>query len=143
VFSETAMWLRRNSTRALLGVDPAAPEFATINNEVTTAFRSVLDGWRPTTPYVAALLERGVRVLVYVGENDWACNWVGNAAWTEQLEWSGGDGYRATPEGVWQMDGEVKGRHRVSGGLSFVTIRGAGHMVSPEYLRWYTHLTVH
>ena len=23
-----------------------------------------------------ALLERGIRVLVYVGANDWVCNWV-------------------------------------------------------------------
>jgi len=32
--------------------------------------------------HVAALLERGIQVLVYVGENDWICNWMGNLAWT-------------------------------------------------------------
>ena len=30
----------------------------------------------PTQYYIAALLERGVRVLVYAGSNDWVCNWV-------------------------------------------------------------------
>ena len=30
----------------------------------------------PTQHYIAALLERGVRVLIYAGANDWVCNWV-------------------------------------------------------------------
>ena len=30
----------------------------------------------PAQLYIAALLERGVRVLIYVGANDWICNWV-------------------------------------------------------------------
>lgn len=30
----------------------------------------------PTQTYVAALLERGIRALFYVGVTDWMCNWV-------------------------------------------------------------------
>ncbi len=26
--------------------------------------------------YLAALLERGIRALIYVGDTDWICNWV-------------------------------------------------------------------
>lgn len=35
-----------------------------------------MDAEFPTQFYIAALLERGVRTLLYVGANDWICNWV-------------------------------------------------------------------
>jgi carboxypeptidase C (cathepsin A) len=88
-----------------------------------------MDSVHPTYHYVSALLERGVRVLVYVGEYDWICNWVGNSRWTEELEWSGGDAYRKVPMGTWELDGKTVGRYKSSGDLTFATIHGAGHMV--------------
>ena len=39
-------------------------------------FNMAGDMFFPTELYIGALLERGVRVLIYVGENDWICNWV-------------------------------------------------------------------
>jgi hypothetical protein len=57
---------------------------------VGARFAANVDGERaPTQHYVTGLLERGVRVLVYVGENDYICNWIGNLGWSEQLDWSG------------------------------------------------------
>ena len=44
--------------------------------EVTTRFRISFDQIFPTQYYIGALLERGVRALIYVGANDWICNWV-------------------------------------------------------------------
>jgi carboxypeptidase C (cathepsin A) len=85
--------------------------------------------FHPTHLWVAGLLERDIRALIYVGEYDWICNWIGNSRWVEALEWSGSEGYKSTKEGVWEMEGEVKGRKRTWGGLTFATIRGAGHMV--------------
>jgi carboxypeptidase C (cathepsin A) len=40
----------------------------------------------PTSEYVDALLERGVRVL---SAHDWIRNWVENEKWAPALEWSG------------------------------------------------------
>lgn len=92
-------------------------------------FSQNLDMFHPTYHYVSALLERGVRVLVYVGEYDWICNWVGNSKWVEKMEWSGGDGFRGVEMGSWKLEGETVGRYKAYGGLTFATIRGAGHMV--------------
>ena len=39
-------------------------------------FTEALDGLFPTWIYMEQLIERGVKVLVYVGDVDWICNWV-------------------------------------------------------------------
>ena len=35
------------------------------------------------------LLDIGVPILIYNGDKDYICNWMGGLAWTEALEWSG------------------------------------------------------
>jgi carboxypeptidase C (cathepsin A) len=86
---------------------------------------------RPTQYYVAGLLERGVRVLIYAGTYDWQCNWVSNVYWTERLEWSGGEEYQKAEWRDWSVEkgGEKAGETKSWGPLTFVTVRGAGHMV--------------
>ena len=65
------------ATRALLGVDPAHDAFAWHNDTVQRAFERNADRYSfRAEQYIGALLERGVRVLVYVGVNDFVCNWV-------------------------------------------------------------------
>ena len=44
---------------------------------------------QPYVNYVPPLLEAGVRVLIYAGDADYICNWIGNKAWITALEWSG------------------------------------------------------
>jgi carboxypeptidase C (cathepsin A) len=98
--------------------------------EVHTAFEQSNDRLRPSDLHVAALLERGVRVLVYVGKNDWGCNWIANDAFTRNLEWSGRDAFNKEEIHTWKIDGNDKGFTRSAQGLTFVVIDGAGHMVS-------------
>lgn len=88
-----------------------------------------MDRYRPTYLYISALLERGVKALIYVGANDWICNHVGNEQWTLALEWSGQQNFSSQPLRDWYVDGKRAGRTRGSGGLTFATIDGAGHMV--------------
>lgn len=84
--------------------------------------------------YVAELLERGVKVLIYVGDLDWICNWVGNERWVRRMAWSGKEGLAKEEMKEWATgDGETistAGRSMSFGGLTFATVSGAGHMVS-------------
>ena len=66
------------STRAFLGVSSSSPaSFSPCAPAVGAAFNARLDKYAvPSQHYVAGLLERGVRVLIYVGDYDWICNWV-------------------------------------------------------------------
>ena len=60
----------------MLGIDAAFGNFSWHSIDVLRAFDATLDEVFPTSYYLGALLERGVRVLLYVGANDWICNWV-------------------------------------------------------------------
>ncbi|KAJ7825180.1 serine carboxypeptidase [Mycena olivaceomarginata] len=112
-------YLSRPSVRKTLGVDDAVP----------TNFSSCAPA-----DYVGGLLERGVRVLIYVGTYDWICNWVGNERWTLALEWSGQAKFAAEPLRPWAVGGDfTKGRAglaRSAKGLTFATIDKAGHMMA-------------
>ncbi|EER19422.1 conserved hypothetical protein, partial [Perkinsus marinus ATCC 50983] len=48
--------------------------------------------------YLPELLDKGLRILVYAGDRDLVCNWVGSLAWMEALRWGGRGGFsRAQP----------------------------------------------
>jgi carboxypeptidase C (cathepsin A) len=125
------------AVRRLLGAT-TPNNFTSCSNPVGTLFESHLDKWRvPTHFYVASLLDRGVRMLIYAGTYDWQCNWVSNREWVEKLEWSGGGAYRREEWRDWyaNVEGDLKrvGETKSTGGLTFATIRDAGHMMSTLY----------
>lgn len=124
-------YLRLNTTRAALGADAAVPANASIANpDVGQAFATRLDFFHPSQHHVAALLERGVRAMIFVGTNDWICNYLGNAQWTSELEWSGHHEFNKQEMRVWEVDGARAGEVRAAQGLTFATVEGAGHLVS-------------
>ncbi|KAF8972465.1 serine carboxypeptidase [Flammula alnicola] len=130
VTKHISSYLDRPEVRSKLGVDPAVTgNFSSCSNDVGAAFLLNMDEFRPTYHYVAALLERGVQALIYVGKNDWICNHVGNEAWTRELEWSGHDQFSGQPLREWIVNGKKAGDTRSASGLTFATIEGAGHMV--------------
>ena len=53
----------------------------------------ILDGdeMKPFQQYVAELLDNNVPVLIYAGDKDYICNWLGNLAWVNELEYSGSE----------------------------------------------------
>jgi carboxypeptidase C (cathepsin A) len=113
----------------MLGVDPSfTANFSTVSFDVHSAFMKTLDMFHPTSEYIAALLERNVRVLIYVGAVDWICNWVGNERFTLALDWSGQEEFVRQPLRGWQVGGKRAGRTRSAKGFTFATIDGAGHM---------------
>lgn len=54
---------------------------------------------------------------------------VGNERMTLGLEWTEQESYRNEHLREWLVDGEVAGKVRAGGGLTFATIDDAGHMV--------------
>lgn len=68
---------------------------------------------------------------------DFACNYLGQIGMLHNLEWTGASSYRNSTERFWYAGGtsnasgkEIAGEVRTAGnGLTFATIRGAGHFV--------------
>lgn len=123
-------YLNLASTRSILGVE-SPNNFSACSNSVGHDFNMHMDQWAsPTQFYVAGLLDRGIRVLLYAGTYDWQCNWVQNKLWIEKLEWSGKEGYGRAKWRDWSVGSKTAGETKTAGVLTFATIRGAGHMIS-------------
>jgi cathepsin A (carboxypeptidase C) len=86
------------------------------------------------------MLEAGVRVLIYAGDVDFICNWMGNKAWTKSLKWTGHNSFNEEADHDWiytnSENQAVKGglartAHGQSGrgSLTFLQVFEAGHMV--------------
>ncbi|KDR70098.1 hypothetical protein GALMADRAFT_76614 [Galerina marginata CBS 339.88] len=131
VTKHISSYLDRPDVRSQLGVDPilAGTNFSSCSSEVGLGFLRNMDEFHPTQHYVAALLDRGVKALIYVGAYDWICNFVGNEAWTLSFEWSGHGEFSGLPLREWTVGGKKAGVTRSAAGLTFATIDGAGHMV--------------
>ncbi|KAI0737546.1 serine carboxypeptidase [Daedaleopsis nitida] len=127
IFGHINSYLNEPAVQAKLGIDPGHSNFTSINMELNQRFYA--DNWNfRAEHYLASLLDHGIRALVYVGDTDWICNWVGNERMTRDLEWTSQEAYGKQPLRDWHIDGEVAGKTRSFGKLTFATIRDAGHM---------------
>ncbi|KAI0720036.1 serine carboxypeptidase [Cerioporus squamosus] len=121
-------YLNDPETQAKLGVNQKHNNFTWLDWDLNARFAPDYWSFR-AEHYLAALLERGIRVLIYVGDTDWICNWVGNERMTVELEWTQQEVFSNQSLREWFVDGEVAGKTRTAGPLTFATIRDAGHLV--------------
>ena len=87
------------------------------------------DWMRNLEPTIPPMLEGGVKVMIYAGENDFICNWLGNHRWVKAMEWSGKAGFNAAMPTPFVVDGTTGGDVTEHGLLSFVKMSESGHMV--------------
>jgi len=84
-----------------------------------------------TLPYIAELLDGGVRVLIYNGDRDLACCAQGSEMLLDSMEWKGQDGWPSASRGLWTVDNDrqVAGYSKEHENLSFVVVYNSGHLV--------------
>ena len=76
------------------------------------------------------LLHDGLDVLLYAGDVDYICNWLGNKKWALDLEWDGKTDFVAAEDKPWMLStGENMGRIRSHENFKFLQVYNAGHMV--------------
>lgn len=119
------------AVQTALGVRPTV--WTTCSYDVNGMFGS--DWMHNFNQLVPDLLNSGIRVLIYAGDCDFICNWLGNRAWTLALPWSGQAAFNAVGEKPWYLDDAPAGMYRSIGVgnvkmlFTFLQIHGAGHMV--------------
>lgn len=72
-FSNMETFLNQKAVRDVLGVGDI--EFVSCSSEVSYAM--LMDWMRNLEVGIPALLEDGIKVLIYAGEQDLICNWLG------------------------------------------------------------------
>ncbi|XP_021897704.1 serine carboxypeptidase-like [Carica papaya] len=124
-FSNMEKFLNLKSVRDALAVGDI--EFVSCS---PTVYQAMLVDWmRNLEVGIPALLEDGIKLLVYAGEYDLICNWLGNSRWVHVMEWSGQKQFVASPEVLFEVDGSEAGLLKTYGPLGFLKVHDAGHMV--------------
>ena len=80
---------------------------------------------------LAPLLDKGLPILIYNGDKDYICNWIGGLYWTSALVWEGQQEYKSTDFEYWLTDdgANVAGECKKFANLTFLVVHDAGHMV--------------
>lgn len=72
---------------------------------------------------IPPILDEGIKVLIYAGDQDYICNWLGIQSWTNKMDWSGHDAFNSAHLEHW-VGGTVK--HYKN--FAFATVADSGHM---------------
>ncbi|OBA20680.1 alpha/beta-hydrolase, partial [Metschnikowia bicuspidata var. bicuspidata NRRL YB-4993] len=93
---------------------------------------------QPAVTLLSALLDQ-VRIVLFHGNRDVICNYMGAELMLQNLEWDGHRGFSEhVPTYDWRHDGAAAGYLRSEGNLTYVNVFNASHMVpydKPEVSR--------
>ncbi|KAF4742807.1 hypothetical protein FOZ63_014232, partial [Perkinsus olseni] len=133
-FSNVDKFLNDKRVQEELGVDTKWQECNTIVN--------VMFNWDFMHNFHHLLIdqvEAGTRVLIYAGDVDYICNWIGNKHWALNLEWEGQEQFNKQDDldiKVFTENSSGKSVAKVrsvtldnGGQFTFMQIKEAGHMV--------------
>ncbi|XP_055810737.1 serine carboxypeptidase-like [Solanum dulcamara] len=124
-FSRMETYLNNDQVKHALGVGDI--EFVSCSSIVKQALGT--DMMKNFVVGIPPLLDDGINLLIYAGEYDLMCNWLGNSNWVHAMEWSGQRDFGAAPSITFTVDGEEKGVQKNHGPLTFLKVHDAGHMV--------------
>lgn len=80
-----------------------------------------------TRDVILGLLQDNIRVFYYNGDTDLACNFLGDERFVDQLQQPVTAARRS-----WHVNGQIAGFVKEFKGITFATVRGAGHMVPQD-----------
>ena len=131
-FSKANSFMNRADVQDALNVKGPVT-WQSCNMDVNQGFG--VDWFQEFATQIPALLASDIRVMVYAGDVDFICNWLGNKAWTKKLVWPGQATFLNAADLPMNVDGTPGATVRsVSSAkspiqFSFVQVHDAGHMV--------------
>ncbi|XP_038696573.1 serine carboxypeptidase-like [Tripterygium wilfordii] len=125
-FSKLERFMNLISVKKALGVEEHI-KFAACNPIVYSAMEAEM--MKHIEAKIPGLLNDGIRLLVYVGDQDLVCNWLGTSLWVDAMEWNGKIPFEKAPKTSFIVDGSIAGELKVTEPLSLLKVYQAGHMV--------------
>jgi cathepsin A (carboxypeptidase C) len=135
-FSNVGTYLAKPEVLAAIGVDGSKHKWSDCNKLVTIGFELAGDWMKSYQQMIPDQLNDGIKVLIYAGDQDFICNWLGNQAWTQALPWPHQGDFNTTKPVGWNVAGKEAGTIQSSNGFTFLRVYDAGHMVprdQPEH----------
>ncbi|KAL5484491.1 hypothetical protein EMCRGX_G021002 [Ephydatia muelleri] len=95
-----------------------------------TVLDHLIDDWvQNFANATATVLLHGKTVVVYSGKEDFVCDYVGGAEWTNATVWPGQADFQKEGMHDWVLGGQVVGEAKSADGFIFVAVEAAGHLV--------------
>lgn len=123
--SNVDTFLNLDSTKEALGV-PTQQDWVMCSDQVHLMFLSETS--KSVAPLISETLDEQIPVLLYAGDLDYICNYLGVKAVALDLDWNYKAEFNAAEDQKWNEDGIV----RSSNGLTFLQVFQAGHMVPTD-----------
>ncbi|KAG5419542.1 CPYA [Candida metapsilosis] len=118
-----------NKPEVMKALGAEVSSYESCNFDVNRNFMFAGDWMKPYFKNVIDILQKDLPVLIYAGDKDFICNWLGNQAWTDKLEWSGSKGFSKAPVRKWEVDGKHAGDVKNYEHFTFLRVFDGGHMV--------------
>ncbi|KAI8319170.1 peptidase S10, serine carboxypeptidase [Martensiomyces pterosporus] len=127
IMTDIDTYLNNPAIQKELGAEVS--KFESCSEKVGDGFSLNGDMMKPFHQEIPPLLADNIRVLIYVGDADFGCNWYGNKAWSLAMEWQGKDAFNQAKDEEWNVGREQAGEVRTFENFTFLRVFRAGHMV--------------
>ncbi|CAJ0565680.1 unnamed protein product, partial [Mesorhabditis spiculigera] len=122
--SDVISYMNDAKVRRAINVPFNLPKWDICSDKVTSTYQKQ---YTDMTPFVKKILNAHVRVLLYYGDTDMACNFLMGQQFAYQLGLK-----RTLGKTPWKYDRQIAGFKTLFEGLTYITVRGAGHM-APQW----------
>ena len=118
-------YLNLPEVQEVIGVENI--KFVMCHDDYNLGFEITGDNMRPLQQYLRELLEKDIPVLIYSGDKDYVCSWIGLLEVVDSL---GYKDFELQPMKKWITEnGAVAGEIKKLEKLTFIRVYDAGHMV--------------
>ncbi|XP_072374729.1 lysosomal protective protein-like isoform X2 [Scyliorhinus torazame] len=114
-------WINHANVRKALHIPENVQSWELCSSVVGDSYQRIYNNMQD---FYLKLLSKGLRVLVYNGDTDMACNFLGDNWFVQSLKQKKTLDYQP-----WTYNKQIAGFYEQYGNLTFLTIKGAGHMV--------------
>lgn len=121
-----------NYLNSIAGAVGAGVVWQEINNDVYLNFAATGDWMRNSRPDLEAVINAGIRTIVYDGDADYIVNFNGVEAMVDNLNTQFTSLYKQQAFRTYTVAGQAAGKFKNAGLFSYIRIYGAGHEV-PAY----------
>ncbi|RAK79377.1 putative carboxypeptidase S1 [Aspergillus fijiensis CBS 313.89] len=95
-------------------------------------FAATGDGTRSFLATLSDVVQTGINVLLWAGDADWICNWIGGFGVANAVEFAGQMAFQNKTLQPYKVNGTEKGTFKTVGNFTFLRVYEAGHEV-PYY----------
>lgn len=121
-------YLNLPEVKAALGAE--VEDYQDCNFDINRNFLFTGDWMKPDfRDAIIDILETDLPVLIYAGDKDFICNWLGNQGWTDRLAYSKSDGFQNAKIRKWKNGKTHAGDVKNFDNFTFLRVFDGGHMV--------------